>query len=329
MSNTRQVSNVEHFGEKLRESKFGHRMTRELYAYPSRAPKQRRYREELGERSWEESAWVYRDDEHAQHSDLYLLVQRDQALVNFDLSLRYFESLDRDEFEEALQHVLLKGRTFKPVVSLQDWEGVAGAYVMVFDDYKQFYIGQSEDIRKRIKKHWTARKPFDRLVFGSPYNSVFPMDEFRALDNTRLYAARSRNPYAVEERAEKAADRRFSLNRMAGGEADPWALMMALSIPRGRNHEPATVPLSYEDYEEAWQEIANLITQAGVSPRQDLVARLAGADMTIYSISRDTGGSFMWSRRDSIRGAAARGELSVDEYSAFLTAIGERVVWPD
>lgn len=272
---------------------------------------------------------MYRDDEHAQHSDLYLLVQRDQALVNFDLSLQYFESLDRDEFEEALQHVLLKGRTFKLVESSQDWDGVEGAYVMVFDNYKQFYIGQSEDIRKRIKKHWTARKPFDRLIFGSLYNSVFPVDEFRALDNTRIYAARSRNPYTVEERAEKAANQRFSLNRMAGGETDPYALMVALSIPRDRNHELATISLSYEDYEEAWQEIANLVSQAGVSPRRDLVAQLADTDMTIYAVRRDVGGPFMWSRRDSVRGAAARGELSVKEYSDFLTAIGERIVWPD
>lgn len=161
--------------------------------------------------------------------------------MNFDLSMQYFASLDRDEFEDALQHVLVKGRTFKPVQSLADWDDVAGAYIMVFDEYKQFYVGQSEDIRKSIRTHWATRKPFDRLIFGDNYESIFPVDEFRAFDNTRVYTARSRNPYAVEERAEKAADPRFCLNRMSGGEADPWRLLVALSSPRSRTHGPGVV----------------------------------------------------------------------------------------
>ncbi len=32
---------VNHFGEYLRASKFGHKMTRDLYAYPNRKPKER------------------------------------------------------------------------------------------------------------------------------------------------------------------------------------------------------------------------------------------------------------------------------------------------
>lgn len=304
-------------------------MTRALYGYPNRAPKQRFDRAQVGDEFWEESAWLYRDDEHTQHSDVYLLVQRDQALVNFDLSMRYFASLDRDEFEEALQHVLVKGRTFKPVHTLADWADAPGAYIMVFDEYKQFYVGQSEDIRKRIRNHWATRKPFDRLIFGNMYESIFPVDEFRAFDNTRIYAARSRNPSAVEERAEKAADPRFCLNRMAGGEADSRRLMVALSIARGRAHGMEAVPLSYEDYGVAYDQIENLIAQPVVSPRRELVAQLARMEMTIYSVTSKQDPNFFWSRRDAIRGAAARGELSVGEYSSFLSGIGEHVIWPD
>jgi excisionase family DNA binding protein len=95
---------IEHFGERLRASKFGHKMTRDMYAYPSRAQKQRPKREVLGEQPWEDTALCYRDDEHTQHSDLYLLWQRDVGLRNFDLSRDYFSSLDADEFETALQH---------------------------------------------------------------------------------------------------------------------------------------------------------------------------------------------------------------------------------
>jgi hypothetical protein len=30
---------------------------------------------------------------------------------------------------------------------------------MVFDEYKQFYIGQSNNVGKRIKPHWVGSKP--------------------------------------------------------------------------------------------------------------------------------------------------------------------------
>lgn len=155
---------IEHFGEQLRASRFGHKMTRELYAYPNRRPKEKPRREDWPEEVWNDTAWMYRDEEHTEHSDVFLLAYRDAALTNFDLSMKYFSSLDQDDFEGALNHVLAKGRTFKPVQSLKPWDGVAGAYIMVFDEYRQFYIGQSNDIRSRIKKHWTHRKPFDRVL---------------------------------------------------------------------------------------------------------------------------------------------------------------------
>lgn len=154
--------------------------------------------------------------------------------MNFDLSMSYFASLNVEEFEEALGHVLAKGRTFKPVQSLKDWDGVAGAYVMVFDEYRQFYVGKADDIRRRIKQHWGARKHFDRLIYGTKYDSIFPADELRALDTTRIFAARSRNPFAVEQRAEKAADQRFCLNRMNGGSPSPMMLMLNALNPHRR-----------------------------------------------------------------------------------------------
>lgn len=321
---------IEHFGEKLRASKFGHKMTRAIYAYPSRAQKQRPKREMMGEQLWEATAWCYRDEEHTQHSDLYLLVQRDAALRNFDLSMEYFSSLDADEFETALQHVLAKGRTFKPVESLAKLDGKEGAYIMVFDEYKQFYIGQAWDIRKRIKQHWGARKPFDRLIFGrSMYNSIFPVDELRALDNTRIFAARSRNPYAVEERAEAAADRRFCLNRMMGGEPTSMALMVSGLSPRSRTHGVASGSLSFEELERERDAVHDAVALERSTAEPGLVEVLAGMDMSIHSVQREDGTQFLWSRRDSIATAAKRGDLGLDEYVAFLTAMGEKVVWPE
>jgi hypothetical protein len=239
-----------------------------------------------GERFWEDTAWAYRYEEHTQHSDAYLLVQRDAALVNFDLSMSYFASLDVDELEAALEQVLAKGRTFKPVQSLQDWDGVVGAYVMVFDEYRQFYVGKADDIRKRIKQHGGGRKYFDRLIFPNKYESVFPVDELRALDTTRIFAARSKNPYAMEQRAEKAADQRFCLNRMPGGSASPLTLTLTAINPRSRSNGVASVPLSREDADRAWDGVVNVVAQARSSGGSSLVAGLASGHDGLFSRTR-------------------------------------------
>lgn len=319
---------TEHFGERLRRSKLGPKMTRALYGYPNRSQHQRLGREVLGEELWKSTAWTYRDEEHSQHSDAYLLVQRDAALRNFDLSMRYFDSLAVDEFQNALEHVLAAGRTFKPVQSLKDWADVPGAYVMVFDEYKQFYIGKANNIRTRIMKHWSTRKSFDRLIFPSTYESIFPVDELRALDTTRIFAARSTNAYALEERAEKAADQQFCLNRMPGG-ASPVSLMLSALSPRRRPHELAAIPMSYQEYDQAWDGVVEKIEQARSSHEPGLIEELTKMDMAIHLVTREDGTQFMWSRRDGIAGAAARGELSVEEFSSFLGAMGETIIWPE
>lgn len=323
---TQDAARVEHFGERLRQSQFGHKMTRALYAYPSRAPHQRLGRELVGEQMWQDIAWAYRDDAQTQHSDAYLLIQRDSALVNFDLSMRYFDSLDDGDFNTALQHVLTTVPTFQPVDSLRGWDGVAGAYVMVFDEYRQFYVGQSNDIRTRIKRHWSGRKSFDRLLFGTKYDSILPVDELRALDTTRIYAAKSRNPHAVEQRAEQAADRRYCLNRMSGGEASAMLLTLTALSPPRRTLTTAHGNLTIEGFDKAHDEVTAAIADlTGGAP--DAMSRLTDMDRSIFSVTRDSGSQFMWSRRDAVLGAAARGDLSVDDLATYLTRIGEQVIW--
>lgn len=320
------IPGIEHFDDQIRAHRLGHKMTRELYGYPNRKPHQRWRREQMSEKMWDDAGWTYRDAEHAEHSDAYLLVQRDAALRNFDLSLAHFETLDPAEFESALQDVLATDERFTPVESLRDWDGVSGAYVMVFDEYRQFYIGKSDDIRKRVRSHWVGRKGFDRLLFGNKYSSIFPVDEMRALDTTRIYAVRSSRPFSVEERAEKAADPRFCLNRIAGG-GGPLTMMMALPRLAGRAHGVTATPMTRDEYSWAWDEVNDMIT-APTGDRASLVDRLASMDMQIYAITRDDGTTAFWSRRDVIAGSVVAGDLTVEEFTQFLEAQGETITWP-
>jgi hypothetical protein len=145
------------------------------------------------------------------------------------------------------------------------------------------------------------------------------------MDTTRIYAARSQNPYAVEQRAEGAADQRFCLNRMLGGEATPLMLMLTGLNPRARAHGFASLTLSEKDQRKVKKEIQRLIERGG----PHFAEQLAGLDLGIYSVARKDGEQRFWSRRDEVTVAAMRGRIGVEQYAEFLTGIGETVVWPD
>ena len=133
----------------------------------------------------------------------------------------------------------------------------------------------------------------------------------------------------MEERAEKAADQRFCLNRMAGGADAPLMLMLTGLVPRSRSHGLVSAPLSYEEYEQARDGVVETIAQARPSGVTTQAAELAGMDLTIYAVQRDEPGPFMWSKRDGLAEAAARGELGLKDFAAFLEAMDETVIWPE
>ena len=316
---------MEHFGERLGSSRFGDEMTRAMYGYPNRTPHQRWRREQMPSAFWSDRAWQFRDEEQTRFSDVFLLWNRDQALRNLDLSLAYFDTLAVDEFETAIAKVLVKGRSLRPVDNLADWEGVEGVYVMVFDRLKQIYVGQSINVRKRVRQHWVGRKSFDRLVFGTPYDSILPVDELRALDTTRLYAARSLNRYALEERIERVADPRFTLNRSSGGAFNPFEIL--LTGARARDHTLIGTPSTPEDYEtarDALQDIVATARRGSTSP----ASPLAALDMVIRVEVDQVGRSYFWSNRDLVGSALVNGLIDVAEFEEFLTLLGETVVWP-
>lgn len=88
---------------------------------------------------------------------------------------------------------------------------------MVLDRYKQVYIGQAENIRLRIKRHWAGTKQFDRLIFPDPETSVLSIDSFRALDTTRVFAVKTKRGLDLEDKFVEAFPPDYLLNRVDGG----------------------------------------------------------------------------------------------------------------
>jgi hypothetical protein len=209
---------VEHFGERLRAGKYGHRLSRETYAIPNRRPSVRLSRESISAELWATLDWAFADDEHTTYSDAYCEQQQADALENFDLNMGFFAGISADEFEGALSNTLATTKQLRPVTDLLSLDGVEGLYVMVLDEYRQAYVGKSTDMRRRIRSHWAGTKQFDRLLWGHKYESVMSIDTFQPLDTTRIFAAKTIRGYELERKVERRFPADFLLNRIWGGE---------------------------------------------------------------------------------------------------------------
>lgn len=136
---------------------------------------------------------------------------------NYELNMLFYSNLDEQKFNKKINAFLRRNTGFKPVIDLNDYAGEQGYYLMVLDEYKQIYIGTSSNIKKRIQSHWTIRKAFDRLLFGSVEESRISIDSFRALDTTRIYAYKTWKTYDDEDKYIRFFPDEFVCNRVAGG----------------------------------------------------------------------------------------------------------------
>lgn len=210
-------SAVEHFGELVRPGKYGLRLTRDMYALVNKKSSTRIPEEFLTDELRAQLAPHYEDDALTIHTDEYCRRQREMALQNFDLNMAYFASIPQESFEDALEEMLRKHKRIRPVTDLKKLDGDWGAYVLVLDDYRQAYIGQAWDMRKRIKSHWKGTKQFDRLLWGGVEESVMSIDSFRPLDTTRIFACKTMNYDTLETRLVNTFPPDFLLNRIGGG----------------------------------------------------------------------------------------------------------------
>lgn len=206
------MNKITHFGLDLIKRKYEFNLIREQYAiinnrnsfFPHKVVCKSSYTDEAGR--------FYTDEWCINH-------QKD-CLKNYDLSMKYFSLLDKNEFDEEIKHFLLKNKSFKEVTNLNEYNHISGCYIMVLDEYKQLYIGVSNDIVRRIRQHWSKNKQFDRLLFpiGAVETSVMSIDSFRALDTKRIYIRKTNTGFDDEDKYIKYFSPKFICNRMGGGK---------------------------------------------------------------------------------------------------------------
>ncbi len=203
---------MEHFGVKLINRGKSFAINREEFAIPNTYPSLP-YMTSLNEKGAydiDDDGWCYTEDWCNEYREL--------CLKNYDLNMSYFAKLDSCEFEDALKEFLSHHKKFIEIDNLNDVEEVEGYYIMVLDKYKQVYIGKSNDIKKRIKQHWSKTKPFDRTLFPmyAWEKSVLSIDAFRALDTTRIFVWKNKVSDGMERKLVKDFPSKFSTNRIGG-----------------------------------------------------------------------------------------------------------------
>ncbi len=158
----------------------------------------------------------FKDKEH--FADEYMKNHINNIKKNYELNMKYFDKLDFTVFNKKLLNFVKKNK-FKETIDLYDLSEMSGIYIMVLDKYKQVYIGQSTDMKKRIQGHWSQKMEFQRLIWGNVNTSILSINSFGALDTTRIFYKEIPH-YELHNKEEQYVskfDSQYMLNRTAGG----------------------------------------------------------------------------------------------------------------
>ena len=202
---------MEYFGVKLVDKGKSFKLTRDEFAQINTKPSLPRFTSLV-------QMNAYTDESGRTYAENWCREYREVCLKNFDLNMKYYELLDKDEFVKSLEEFLNKNSEFVEVTDLNDFADVEGYYLMVLDEYKQVYLGQSCNIKKRVLQHWSKTKQFDRLLcpMYAWDKSVFSIDSFRAFDTTRIFVWKRRLYDGVEADLIWDIPMKFSSNRIGG-----------------------------------------------------------------------------------------------------------------
>ena len=142
--------------------------------------------------------------------------QLEYADFNYDLNMKFFESLNSEKFNLYLDNQIKKYK-FIQCFDLKEVSQKWGVYMLVLDKYNQVYIGQAKNIRQRIVRHWGDWKTLERLIYGDLLSSIISIDSFGPLDTTRIYYIETYNNYEVEEKIISKFNDNYLINRTKGG----------------------------------------------------------------------------------------------------------------
>ena len=211
---------IQHFGVQIKKSNKN-KLTRETYAIIDKksslwSPRMGKLQQSFYDTD-DERKKDYDDEECKIYSDLYCARWKEKCLINYDKNMEFFKQIPQDKFVSTINALIESNKNIKEIFDLNDCSGIRGIYIMVLDEYKQVYIGQANDIKKRIMTHWSKQKEFDRLLCGNLNESVMSIDSFGALDTTRIFVLATDSIDFYEKDILSKFPPYLKLNRIGGG----------------------------------------------------------------------------------------------------------------
>lgn len=153
-------------------------------------------------------------------SEEYCTIHQKECLKNYDLSMKFYQKLDINKYNKVITKIIKKYKMIE-IKDLNECKGKKGIYILLQENYKQMYIGQTtRDLRERIIRHWKKKPEFDRILFGKAESSVIGIDSFGALDTTRILVFYEDNKNKIDRLEEKLVEetpKEFLNNRIGGG----------------------------------------------------------------------------------------------------------------
>lgn len=153
-------------------------------------------------------------------SEEFCKLYQEECLTNYDLNMKFIKKLNQNSFQKIVNEIS-STYCMVSIKDLDECKNRKGIYMLVLDEYKQIYIGQtSRNLKERILKHWRNKPPFDKVLFGASNTSVISIDSYGVLDTTRIfvmYIYDKPNLDRYEEELIKRIPKQFLVNRIGGG----------------------------------------------------------------------------------------------------------------
>jgi hypothetical protein len=224
---------MKHFGIKLTDRGKGFKLNKDNFALINTKPSLPFFKS-LAKRN------AYTDEFGTSYTDKWCNDYRELCLKNYDFNIEFFSLLNSEDFKNVLECFLEEYNEFEEVFDLTEYSEVEGFYIMVLDEYKQVYIGKTENIKKRIMQHWSKSKPFDRTLFPMyAYNkSCFSIDFFRALDTTRIFVWKHHMSVGIEEDLIRSFPAKYCTNRIGGDITDAIQAIASANIRQLESNTP-------------------------------------------------------------------------------------------
>ena len=140
----------------------------------------------------------------------------EKYVENVRFNMKTLKSLDKSGFEEELKRITEKYH-FVETNDISSFKHCL--YLVVLDEYKQFYVGKAEtSLKNRMRKHWTAKIiPARHLWNGGFEFSRIKFDDFKMFDSTRIFVCDDIQRI-IEENFDKVQDRRIEVTNTFGFE---------------------------------------------------------------------------------------------------------------